>query len=309
MGEQKTQLGPRQIAGGVLICICGALAGYWWWSYSGPFRWLAERQLQWFGAYEESITFVLTAAIAIAPVVLAGVAIKKLGFAAPTPPQDQAAQPPQHVKWGPFALCGFFVVIGLVVGGIGISEYYRARRESSSTAFSLNEIEAGKKVDRVWVEVQGRPLFDVAGSMSSSSSETIYLPVVSENWKKGQPISVYLEVSEHEMDATLKAASGKYQGMVSVGGLPGMVREDFKRRGLMPAEGYIMIDYHRTPANKLSGAYFLLITAGVICLIGFAMLAYEKFRVGRLGAAQGPPVAAELKIKSIVSLNEPPKQP
>ena len=70
-----------------------------------------------------------------------------------------------------------------------------------------------------------------------------------------------------------------------------------------------MIDYHRTPANKLSGAYFLLITGGVVCLFGVGLLVYERIRLGRLGGAQSGPVVAQLKIKSIVSLNEPPRQP
>ena len=93
MSEQKTQrIGPRQIAGAMLMCICGALAGYWWWSYSGPFRWIAERQLQWFGSYEESITFVLTAAIAFAPLLVVGAAVKKLGF--PALPKPRAGRLP-----------------------------------------------------------------------------------------------------------------------------------------------------------------------------------------------------------------------
>src|SRR5437763_12762643 len=99
MSEQKTQrIGPRQIAGAMLMCICGGLAGYWWWSYSGPFRWIAERQLQWFGSYAESITFVVTAAVAFAPLLVVGAAVKKLGFAAPAKPRGEAAQPSLGIK-------------------------------------------------------------------------------------------------------------------------------------------------------------------------------------------------------------------
>ena len=310
MSEQKTQrMTPKQIAGGILMCLCGALAGYWWWSYSGPFRWIAERQLQWFGSYEESITFILTAAVAFAPLLVVGWAVKKLGFAAPAKPQTQPGESSWGMKWGHYAVSGFFLLIGLIVGGIGVSEYVRATRESRSTPFTLIDIEAGKKVDRLWVEVEGKPLLDLAGGMNSSGGERAYVPVVSENWKRGQPIWVYLEVAEHQMDATLKAPRGKYQGMVSLGGLPGMVREDFKRRGLMPAEGYVMIDYQEGPEKKLGGAYFLLVTGGAICLFAVGLLAYEKFRAGRIGPAKSGPVVAELKIKSIVSLNEPPRQP
>src|SRR5881392_3763159 len=65
-----------------LIAMMG-LTFYFMFTYTGPFEWLAELQLKWFGWYSEKLTFVGTMFILLVPLALVCkfilVAVKKLG--------------------------------------------------------------------------------------------------------------------------------------------------------------------------------------------------------------------------------------
>ena len=47
-----------------------ALAAYWWWTYSGLYRWLAEWQIARWGRYGLAATFLFTFLLPALPVVL-----------------------------------------------------------------------------------------------------------------------------------------------------------------------------------------------------------------------------------------------
>ena len=50
----------NRLLGGALMVGVMALTFYFMITYTGPFQWLAELQLKWWGSYEETITFLLT---------------------------------------------------------------------------------------------------------------------------------------------------------------------------------------------------------------------------------------------------------
>src|SRR4051812_35742582 len=70
-----------------------ALVGYWAWRYEGLYRWLAERQLNWFGSYEVQITFLLALGIVEAPIFATVALVRKLGRTAVKPTGAVASGP------------------------------------------------------------------------------------------------------------------------------------------------------------------------------------------------------------------------
>lgn len=305
--EPKQPGGKFQRSEILLAIVCIVPAIYWAATYSGPYRWIAELQLRMMGMYEGSITFVLTMFVALIPLLVVKAAVKKLGVAM------EGGEEADSAWWG--RVSHYFsdlvvMVIGLVFLGVGVVAYLRVKGESGPTAIDVRELEGGKKVGKLWLEVSGMALVEEASSIKKNYNTDNYVPVVSRDWKKGEPIAVYLEVDESEFGEGLKKPEGgKYKGMVTVGGLPGMAREDLRRRGFGPAEGYVMLEYNSTPADVQRGARFMLIAGGAVSVVGLGMVGYRKWRMGRIGPADSPPVASQLRIKQIVPLdNRPPSQ-
>ena len=56
-----------------------AVLAYWWYTYSGPYRWLAELQLHFFGSFDIVITLLATVALLLAPMTLLGILIENNG--------------------------------------------------------------------------------------------------------------------------------------------------------------------------------------------------------------------------------------
>src|SRR3954471_13441978 len=75
-GNHKPSVAQRLIGGAALAVVAG-LSIYFAATYSGPYRWFAELQLKWMGAYEEQITFILSLAVTAAPLGLMVWAWKK----------------------------------------------------------------------------------------------------------------------------------------------------------------------------------------------------------------------------------------
>src|SRR3954464_13787932 len=77
---KNQQLTPIAWAG--LIAMMG-LTFYFMFTYTGPFEWLAELQLKWFGSYSEKLTFVGTMFVLLIPLAIVWkiilTAVKKLG--------------------------------------------------------------------------------------------------------------------------------------------------------------------------------------------------------------------------------------
>src|SRR5687767_13014455 len=166
MGEEpkqpKQRLDPKEF---LLGLVCAVPTIYWAATYSGPYRWIAEMQLRWLGMYEGGLTFVLTLFLVLVPLLIVRFLVKKLAFSKQS---DEGAEP----GWWQQVLRYFadlmLVLIGLIFIGIGAFLYYRVTGETQATAINVEELEAGKKAGKLWLEVSGRLLFDDAGAVEKN---------------------------------------------------------------------------------------------------------------------------------------------
>src|SRR5215212_5412970 len=85
MNEVRAPARNQQLSkiGWAGLIVILALTFYFMFTYTGPFKWLAELQLKWIGSYSEKLTLIFTMFILVIP---AGIiwkflqtAIKKLG--------------------------------------------------------------------------------------------------------------------------------------------------------------------------------------------------------------------------------------
>jgi hypothetical protein len=303
MGEEpkqpKERLDPREFLLGI---VCAVPTVYWAATYSGPYRWIAEMQLRWMGMYEGGITFVLALFLVLVPLLGVRFLVKKLAF---SKQREEGADPGWWQQVSKYFADLMLVLIGVIFVGVGAFLYFRVMGEAQATAVDVADLEGGKRAGKLWLEVSGRLLFDDAGAVEKNHVTTYYAPVVSESWSSGNPVAVYLEVHERDLGQELKnKAVGKYKGMVTVGGLPGMAREDLKKRGFGPAEGYVMLDYKNGPADVQKGARHLMIAGAVVGAVGLVIAGYQRWKMGRMAPGEPVPVVAKLQIKSIVQLDD-----
>src|SRR5687768_9953774 len=170
-----------------------ALAIYWDHTYSGPYRWLAELQLKWFGQYEKTITFLLAIMILLAPfgallgaykLVTRGrrrAVAATLGQAADT----STPPPPQPSTWASQrdVLDRYFVPIGITLFGavllfLGVQKWHVARNAGEMIHAEARDFETGS-LPGPWVKVTGQPLLEqVLSTDSSRANAKHYIPLV-----------------------------------------------------------------------------------------------------------------------------------
>src|SRR6266566_8783614 len=129
-----------------------ALTFYFMFTYTGPFKWLAELQLKWIGSYSEKLTFIVTMFVVLIPLAIAWkfvlVAVKRLGPGSAATSSEMgapvdataAAKPKIEAGFG-----GFLVFLGVIVLGIGAFMYYRGATAGELMRVSAKELEEGRK--------------------------------------------------------------------------------------------------------------------------------------------------------------------
>jgi hypothetical protein len=318
MGPHHTPSLLRKLVGGAMLLLVGCLSVFFAWTYSGPYRWLAELQLRWMGSYEVQLTFIFSLVLTGAPFVLVMVIWNKAARAAigsadgGETAQPAPSQPASDVAVRQFiGRYGFALTLGAVAlafAGMSAYDFWRVAGASRMIEFSVGQLEQGGSAPGLWLALRGRKLLDEAQRIEDSySSIKDYIPVVSGNWKAGQPVAAFIEVTNSSRDDQIRNRYiDRHEGMVDSTGLPGMVRVAFERHGLAPAGNYILVEYGRTPADARKSARDFLIIAGICALAAFAAGAwalYARKKQERPAPAEAAVPGKTYGIKSIVPLS------
>ena len=239
-------MGQNRLTGiAVFLSMAGlALVGWWWWTYTGLYRLIAELQLQWWGSYDLQLTFVVTAVPVVAlPMLVLGVVLGRTEVAARSVP-----------AWSVRQLRDLgIVVLGLGLVGYGGWTWAGASGLDEPAPVELATVLAGKApawvtvVDATWV-------VDAAVSLEANGSERTYHPVVAAT--ANAPYAVFAR----------GPGSGPVTGMLSPGGLPGAVRAVYERDGVI-TPAHWLVDTRDSPGRRRdAGGFFAL--AGVILAVG-----------------------------------------
>jgi hypothetical protein len=307
----------------LLACIGGA---FWlMYEYAGPFKWLAELQLKWFGVYEESVTLLLTALVLLTPVGIVVWLIRRtMRFAMPPIEQSQITQSneppitpsPAARVFSNLGIGAIFILIGLLVLGLSAYQYVRGRGASELSKLTIDDLEAGRVPASRWCSIKGFPVFKLSGAYKSSTSaaQDYYVPVISSNWPLNGPATLYLKVRERELTDDIRFDRAEFfQGMLTPRDLPGLVRTQFEREGPRPAANYYVLELGKTPADLLRIARDLLILGGGMTVAGVIILVAQRMEFrwrGRRTAvatvSSGPD--PRFQIKAIKTLSPPASQ-
>ena len=271
----------------LIMLVPSALTAYWWATYSGLYRLLAEMELQSFGAYYPTYTGLFTWFISLIPAVIA---IQIIGGIRERErsPQEAAARAIDHkLQSERFSnwilrrqrrLTGLGLTLGLAGTGIYFSASALAGARVSVDAGAL---ERGEKPAGRFAELAGRFIADDAVSVREGShGEKVYLPVVSPEWQAGRPVRAYLEMYGSSVEAYASdLATEHYEGMLTANSLPGAVITSLAERGHPAPDRYWVLEYRQTPAKQsglASAMYGAAAIIGLITAIGWAIAARRE---------------------------------
>ncbi len=130
--------------------------------------------------------------------------------------------------------------------------------------FAVRKLEKGATTETRWIETSGRMLWDECG-VEEGISETFMIPIVSAAWREGDPVAVFVKMSSFEAAKYGEADFGKFNGMLSMGGMPSDWRQFFNdETNLKIAANHVMINYGKTPGRERN--------TGLLCLTGSWLL-------------------------------------
>jgi hypothetical protein len=260
----------------IVFLIVAAVTGYWWYTYQGVFKWIAELQVWLLGEYELHITVLSTAFVVM--LVVARVTeipwIKRRFDLGPMSEEEQAQagrlfDENTVIPWWPLVIATGCLVPGLIMS-------IQVWTMGSLTAIDAAELESGIAPRSGWVDATGRVMGSLTISLSEGTpkkTKNAYVPMVSKDWQLGMPVSVYVELDGESMVSDVEITM---RGRVAWSGLPGVIREAFARSDAPPAPGHIVVEHSFKPDFSRGFGMVLLVVAGI--MYGVALVLFLLYR-------------------------------
>lgn len=268
-------------AGLALAMAMVGLTLYWAFTYSGPYRYLAELQLKWFRVYYPE----LTAMVVILGLLGVFLAIKLLFRGAertvpgtPTASANiSATNTASHERWLPYLRYAFL----LVPFGMGGYMYYNGTHAGILQQLNAVDFQSGNLQARVlYTEVRGH-----LNGPYLSKDRYRYIPMASEENRTG-PVQLVVGIDENQMQKYMRReADGTFSVRgVADKGLEGDVKFAFEKNGIAVADPVWVVHAGRNPQeDKMFG----LIAIGIGIAFGGLMFGLESYRK-RKGATVRP---------------------
>jgi hypothetical protein len=281
--------------------VSASLALLFWATYSGPYAWLAELQLRIWGQYFTFLTYILLLLLFLlilhggirfftwlsgspATVSAANRQMLALGAGSSEPPVLRRADSKAR------RLAATFLVTALGAIGFGAWEFAEGVRAGKLRSVNVQEFETNEAPKATWIDVSGRLLKNSDISLTEQGggrtrSTTHYFPLVSEAWKNGMPVAVFIEVADYQVSRL--DSNGPFRGMVRWTRLPGAVRSGFINAQLVPTDSHIVLEMGRTPESKEGLGEVFATIGGVLAALAFVTWQFGD-RIARWNARKPP---------------------
>jgi len=259
---------------------------YWTFTYSGPYRYLAELQLKWMGYYVPKLTAMV---IILGFLAIAGV-IKVIlrGAERPVPgpangpvaavPVTNTAVPQPWLQYVRYAA-------PLIVVGIGGWMYFNGTQAGGLQQLTAVDFGSGKPQSRIVYA-------DVRGHLSRtyrSKESYLYIPMYTEANGKA-PVRLVVGVNERDANKRLHAeADGSVivRGIADKG-LEGDVKYAFEKNGMSVADTVWVVHAGRAPGDdRMAGTIMMAIGVALAGLF-FAVDSYKKRKNAAMRPVQIP---------------------
>lgn len=259
---------------------------YWAFTYSGPYRYLAELQLKWMGYYVPKLTVmvIILGFLAIAgliKLVLRGAERPVPGPAnapAATVPANNAAVPQtwqQYVRY----------TAPLVVVGFGGWMYFNGTQAGSLQQLTAVDFESGKLQSRiVYADVRGH----LSGTYLSKENY-LYIPMYTQANGKS-PVQLVVGVNEKDADKRLHVET---DGSVTVRGiadkgLEGDVKYAFEKNGMIVADTVWVVHVGRAPGDDRIAGLVMMAIGVLLAGLFFLIDSYRKRKKAAASPIQIP---------------------
>ena len=270
----------KKIAGSLLVAALLAWCAfvvYGWITYTGAWQWMAEWEIQQFGAYREKATLL---ALIAGPILLLNLPILLINIIRPGSVSYQLLGRPtvgtQGKPGNPGKLLAAIAVVALVAGtAAGAIAYQQSQTPVTFEAIDLARSGSTPATRHITLSGIARTesIVVLKKTTGSTTSEETYLPVTAPNWRKGEPVSFFLSPRSNayvgadgfQMYApNTRPFAIQQTGTVFSDGLPGLVRTEFERRGIVMASKIYVVD---TKTDADLGLYYGIAFASGLCLI------------------------------------------
>jgi hypothetical protein len=290
LGRQREPL-FKQHNSKVLVPVGLAILGvcfYWDFTYSGPYRYLAELQLKWFGFYSPKLTMLLIFSGLLVGLWAIASAIKFVFRGAERPVSETqrvpistpattsvAVQAPaiQPVdRWLQSIRLAVLYVTPLAVFGLGAWLYYSAINEGDLQQLTIADFERG--------DITARSLYaDLRGQVSDSylvSDNYRYIPVLSKN--AADPVRLLVGIGDGDVPKYLHRGSDGTFSVRGVAdkGLPSDLKYAFEKNGIAVADPVWVVHAGRDPSrDRLTGQLIMGFGVALACFV-FGWQSYLK---------------------------------
>jgi hypothetical protein len=264
---------PQSIRGGLMVVVFG-LTAYWWATYSGLYRLLAEWQLARSASYEVELTGAFTALALLVPalviIVILGASREGERGAAHSDrlaAEDKARRDRINGWMREHRRRVTALAAGTAATVWGAAMIASGLLAGARVPLDLAALERGAAPPGRYVELTGRVLAaEAVGVSTSRSSEMLFLPVVS---GQGAPVRVYLKTSvSWARSHRREIAASHYQGLLEARALPGVAVTSFTERGRPPADSYWVLDVQKTPATQIEHGRIMMLIGVVLAGAG-----------------------------------------
>jgi len=278
-------------AGIALVFVSIGLPFYWMFTYSGPYRYLAELQIKWFGQYVPKLTLM------VIMLLLLGIAAAiRLVFRGAERPVPQAAQGNTGVApnggtatansatYDPIRYARFAAPV--IVLGLGGWTYLNGVRAGNLQPLTAADFEDGRVSSSVvYTEVRGH-----LDRQYMSKDHYFYIPMM-EQWSMSGPVRVLVGVDENKAKTLLRpAGDGKYTVRgVADKSLEGDVKYAFEKNGIPVAGSCWVIHAGREPADDRTFGVVMMGVAAVLAALFAVLENYRKRKAVTRQAAQTLP--------------------
>jgi hypothetical protein len=270
MDSAKLQISKPVIS---LMVVLAAITFYWMFTYSGPYRYLAELELKWLGSYSVAGTFLLVAfgwalLFGIVSLLLFGVRkdmaarFRSLTSKQVLMHQDiWAAMPPAWVR---LRLARFVALLTCL--GMGAWYFYSGATAGALQQLDAADFQSGKLHSRVvYADVRGR----LSQKYLANDEDEIYIPMAGSAGPSA-PIRVIVSTTRSQMRKQIR---GQADGIYTVRGiadkwLPADIKYTFAKNGYTLADSVWVVRAGHSPSSDRQMALIALalgiVLAGII---------------------------------------------
>lgn len=264
------------------------MPGFWWGTYSGPFRWLAELQLRILGSYSPVLTAAILFAVCVGAVF--GILVLLARKVAFTEEQvrgehERSARQNAWVQQHGIELGGAITMV--IFGGLGLFSLTHARLIGPLTDLDVAALESGTAPPSHYVQLSAKlRKWDglvVTEEGSGYRTPTYYYPLASIPGSDEVRAAVVLEITEPQLDEHGESLSGGvYVGTLHR--IPGFIRSELAHQGVALADRAWVLDYLDGPGKDQELGLLYLALAGTAVLVMIIARGLRHRRVGARGA-------------------------